>query len=342
MKKSIYVLSFLLILGFTASLKSQTDQSLFKIVNKFQLGGEGGWDYLISEDNTGRIFVSHGTTVLIVDGNDGKILSTISDLKGVHGIALAPDLNKGYISEGRGNSVTIFDLKNLKVLMQLSISGQNPDAILYDKFSQKVFTFNGRSKNSTVIDAKTDKVLDSIKLDGKPEFSASDGKGYIYVNIEDKNLISKINSKTLKVEKTWSISPGEEPSGLALDIKNNRLFSVCGNKLMIVSDAKTGKVVSKLPIGSGTDGVAFDPDKQLIFSSNGEGTITVVKQENKDKYIVVETATSQRGARTIAVNAKTHHLYLPTAEFEAGTPEPGKRPKMKPNTFMLLDVASVK
>ena len=341
MKKITILLTVLMIVGLTTSLFSQTEKTKFNVVNKFHLEGDGGWDYLTIDDNTGRIFVSHGTMIIIVDEATGKTLGTINDLKGVHGIALAQDLNKGYISEGKGNCVTIFDLKTLKVISQVPISGRNPDAILYDKFSQRIFTFNGGSKNTTIIDAKTDKVLDSIKLDGKPEFSVSDGKGNVYVNIEDKSEISKINSKLLKVERTWSIAPGEEPSGLAIDINNNRLFSVCGNKLMIVSDAKTGKVVSKIPIGSGTDGVAFDPDKKLVFSSNGEGTVTVISQESKDKYKVIENAASLKGTRTITVDVKTHHLFLPTAEFESVT-EPGKRPKMKPGTFMILDIASDK
>ncbi len=317
-------------------------QSGYKVVNQIHLEGDGGWDYLSVDEEAGRLYVSHSSMALVVDLKTGTQIGKIADTNGIHGIAIAPSLNKGFTSNGRDNSVTVFDLKTLEVIEKIQVSGKNPDAILFDPFSQKVFTFNGGSSNASVIDPKLSKEIATIQLDGKPEFPQSDGKGIIYVNIEDKSEISVINAKTLKVEKSWSIAPGEEPSGLALDKETNRLFSVCGNKLMVVSDAVAGKVVTTLPIGGGCDGVAFDPGTKHVFSSNGgDGTITVVQEENKDRFKVVETVTSQRGARTITIDKTTHHLYLPTAEF--GAPVEGqRRPPMKPGTFTVLEIAPVK
>lgn len=316
-------------------------QSGYKVVNQIHLEGDGGWDYLSVDEAAGRLYVSHSSMALVVDLKSGKQIGKISDTNGIHGIAIASGLNKGFTSNGRDNSVTVFDLKTLEVLGKIQVTGKNPDAILYDAFSQKLFTFNGGSSNASVIDPKLSKEIATIQLDGKPEFPQTDGNGKIFVNIEDKSEISVINTNTLKIEKTWSIAPGEEPSGLALDNETHRLFSVCGNKLMVVSDAEAGKVVTTVPIGDGCDGVAFDPATKRAFSSNGEGTITVVQQENKDSFKVIETIVSQRGARTIAIDKTTHHLYLSTAEF--GAPIEGqRRPPIKPGTFMVLDVAPVK
>jgi DNA-binding beta-propeller fold protein YncE len=270
----------------------------------------------------------------------------VSDLKGVHGIAVAGDLNKGFISNGKDSSVTIFDLQTFKTLAKVQITGKNPDAILYDPFTHRVFTFNGRTSNSTVLDAKTNAVLGTIALDGKPEFSVSDGNGKVYVNIEDKSEVCMINPTTMKVEHTWPIKPGEEPSGLALDAKNHRLFMVCDNKKMIVMDSETGKVVADLLIGEGPDGVAFDPGNERAYSANGDGTMTVVEGKNGANYKVLENVATQKGARTIAVDSKTHHLYMPTCEFDAA-PAPTKdnpkpRPARKKGSFTILDVETLK
>ena len=314
MKKTFFTISFAALIISGSSLIAQSN---YKIVNKIHVEGEGGWDYLNVDEVNGRIFVSHATVAQAIDIKTGKLVGTISDTKGIHGIAIANDLNKGFTSNGRDSSVTVFNLKTLEVITKIKITGQNPDAILYDPFSQKVFTFNGGSSNSTVIDAKGNKVIATIPLDGKPEFSATDGKGKVFVNIEDKSVINVINSATLKVVQHWSIAPGEGPSGLALDNKNHRLFSVCGNKLMVVTDAETGKIITTLPIGDRCDGVAFDPDKKRAYSSNGEGSITVVQEENNNSFKVLETVTTQPGAKTIAINKTTHHLYLTTAEYES-------------------------
>jgi YVTN family beta-propeller protein len=316
-------------------------QSNYKLTNKIHVAGEGGWDYITSDETNSRIFISHSTVAQVLDLKTGQLAGTIPNTNGIHGIALAPGLNKGFTSNGKDSSVTVFDLKTLKVIATIKVTGANPDCILYDAFSQKVFTFNGRSANTTVIDAKDNKVVETIALDGKPEFSVTDGKGLVYVNIEDKSVINVINATTLKVEQHWPIAPGEEPSGLALDNKTHRLFSVCGNKLMVVIDAETGKIITPLPIGDRCDGVAFDPKYQRAYSSNGEGTITVVQEVDANSFKVLETITTQPGARTITVDKTTHHLYLPTAEF--GAPVEGqRRPPVKPNSFVVLDVATLK
>jgi YVTN family beta-propeller protein len=316
-------------------------QSGYKIINQIHLEGDGGWDYLSVDESSSRLYVSHATMALVVDLKTGKQVGKIPDTNGIHGIAAVPSLNKGFTSNGRDSSVTVFDLKTLEVTGKIKGTGKNPDAILYDPFSQKIYTFNGGSSSATVIDPKENKIIATIPLDGKPEFPQSDGKGKIYVNIEDKSEISQINATTFKVEKSWFIAPGEEPSGLALDRETNRLFSVCGNKLMVVSDAVAGKVVTTLPIGDRCDGVAFDPGLKRAYSSNGDGTITVVQEVNKDTFKVLENIVSEKGARTIAVDKSTHRLYLPTAEF--GPAQEGtRRPPVVPGSFKVLEVAPVK
>jgi YVTN family beta-propeller protein len=316
-------------------------QSNYKIINKIHVDGDGGWDYISVDESNGRIYVSHATMAQAVDIKTGKVVGTIPDTKGIHGIAIAADLNKGFTSNGRDSSVTVFNLKTLAVITKVKVTGRNPDAILYDPFSKKVFTFNGGSASSTVIDANDNKVVATIPLQGKPEFSVTDGNGKIYVNIEDKSLIDQIDVKTLKVERSWSITPGEEPSGLALDNQSHRLFSVCGNKLMVVSDAVAGKVITTLPIGDRCDGVTFDPDKKRAYSSNGEGSITAVQEGNDDTYKVLENIQTQPGARTITIDKTTHHLYLPTAEYESAPSGTNRRP-IKPNSFVILDVETIK
>ncbi|HUW05076.1 MAG TPA: YncE family protein [Williamwhitmania sp.] len=330
-------LAALLLIGMMASA-----QSTYSVVNKISVEGDGGWDYLTVDQANGLLFISHFTMAQAIDLKTGKVVGTIPDTKGIHGIAIADDLNKGFTSNGRDSSVTVFDLTTFQVIETVKIPAKNPDAILYDQFSQKVFTFNGGSNTSTVIDAKTNKVLATIPLDGKPEFSATDGAGKIYVNIEDKSVINVISAVSFEVVQRWSIAPGEEPSGLALDNVTHRLFSVCSNKLMVVSDAIEGKVVATLPIGEHCDGVAFDPMLSRAYSSNGDGTITVVQEENANSFKVMEAIPTQRGARTIAVDKGSHHLYLSVAEYEAAPTEGHKRPAIKPGTFVVLDVAPVK
>ncbi|MEO6304380.1 MAG: YncE family protein [Bacteroidia bacterium] len=325
------------------SVSIASAQSNYKIVNKIHIDGDEGWDLLAMEESSSRLFLSHGSIVQVVDVKNGKLIGTIPDTKGVHGIALATDVNKGYTSNGKDSSVTVFNLKTLAVIAKIPVTGNNPDAILYDEFTHKVFVYNGKSSNATVIDAISDKVVGTIPLDGKPELSVTDGKGKIYVNLEDKSMVSIIDAKTLKVEQTWSVAPGIEPSGIAIDNKNHRLFIVCDNKLMVIMDSQTGHVITTLPIGDHVDGAAYDPIKKRVYSSNGEGTVTVVQEENENTFKIIENIVTQKGAKTIAIDTKTHHLYLTTAEFGV-TPEPTKekpkpRPSIKPNTFVVLDVA---
>ena len=336
MKKIFVGLAFCL---FLTEVKAQDN---YKILNKIHLDGDDGYDYLTIDKRTNRLYISHGNMVQILNIETKKILASIP-AKRVHGITLADDLNKGYISNGQDSSVTVFDLTTLKTIKNIKVTGANPDAILYDNFSKQVFVFNGRSNNATVINAKTDLVVAAIALSGKPEFSVSDENGKVYVNIEDKNEITLINTTTLKVEQTWPISPGEEPTGLAIDNQTHRLFSVCGNKLMMVVDAATGKVITSLPIGDGCDGVAFDTELRRAYSSNGEGTVTVVQEENENTFKVIETIKTEKGARTITVNSKTHHVFLPVSERgEAPKPtteNPHPRALIKPNSFMILELA---
>jgi YVTN family beta-propeller protein len=238
--------------------------------------------------------------------------------------------------------VTIFNLKTFEVITKINVTGRNPDAIIYDPFSHKVFTFNGGSNNSTVIDAVGNKVIGTIPLDGKPEFPVTNSKGKIYVNIEDKSVLNVINTGTLKVEQHWPIAPGEEPSGLALDNETHRLFSVCSNKLMVVTDAETGKVITTLPIGDRCDGVAFDPEKKRAYASNGEGSITVVQEVTGDSFKVLETVPTQPGAKTIAIDKTSHHLYLTTADYETAPTAANRRPSVKPGSFVILDFETLK
>ncbi|WP_333599340.1 YncE family protein [Flavobacterium sp.] len=318
----------------------------YKISKKISISGDEGWDYLAVDDVNQHLFVSHGSVVNVVDLKTDKTIATIPDTKGVHGIAIANDLNKAFITDGKDNAVTIVNLTTFELLEKVTIAGQKPDAVLYDQFSHKVFTYNAKSSDATVLDAVTNKVVKTIPLDGKPEFSVTNTKGLIYVNIEDKNQIKTIDAKTLEVIATWSIAPGDEPSGLAIDTETNRLFSVCGNNLMIVVDAANGKIIKTLPIDDGCDGVAFDAKKKLAFSSNGIGTITIVKEESANSFVVQETVKTQKGARTIALNKTTHQLYLSTADFgtkpEPTTENPKPRASLIPNSFVVLVAESVK
>ncbi len=324
----------------------RTSDSRYKIVTRIHVDGDGGWDYITSDDSTGRLFVSHGTVVQVVDAKSGKTIGTIPDTKGVHGIAVAHDVGKGFASNGKDSSVTVFDLSTLKVLGKIPVTGLNPDAILYDAFSHSVYTFNGKTSNATVIDAKSEKVVATISLDGKPEFPASDGQGSIFDNIEDKNLVDVIDAKTMKVTRKFAVAPGEGPSALALDVTGNRLFIGCGNKLMVIADAKAGKVLASLPIGDHVDAAAWDPSLKRAYASCGDGTLTVVQEQADGSFKVLETVATQKGARTMALDKKTHHMYLPTAEFgpaPAPTADNQKpRPQVKPGTFVILDVETVK
>lgn len=313
----------------------------FKVTGSISVPGNEGWDYLSINEAAQHLFVSHGTVVNVIDLKTNKVIATIPDTNGVHGIAIANGLNKAFITDGKENAISIVDLTTFKLLEKVSTKGIKPDAILYDAFSRKVFAFNGKSNDATILDAATHRIIGTIPLSGKPEFSVTNHKGLIYVNIEDKSEIKAIDAQTLQVVNTWSIAPGEEPTGLAIDNETKRLFSVCGNKTMVVMDAENGKVVTTLPIGDGCDGVAFDPKKKLVFSSNGEGNVTVVKELGKDKFAVVQTLATKKGGRTITLDQATGALYIPTADYTpvaATAASPNPRPGITPDSFKILIV----
>lgn len=312
----------------------------YKAAGSIQIGGSGGWDYLAADTANRRLYVSHATQVEVIDLDSGKPVGKITGLAGVHGIALADDLGLGFISDGRANQVVEFKLADLAVEKKMA-AGTNPDGIVYDSFSKRVFAFNGRSHDATVIDAENGTPAGTVKLDGKPEFPVSDGAGSVFANIEDKSELVKVNSKTLAVEATWSLAPCESPSGLAIDRAHRRLFSVCDNKLMAVTDADSGKVVATPAIGEGPDAAAYDPGTHLAFSSNGQsGTLTIVRATGKDHYSVAETVQTARGARTMTIDEKTHKLYLSTAHFGPAPAPSGagrrSRPAILAGTFQVL------
>ena len=334
-----FILSILLI-SFSTYSHAQAKPA-YKIISHIKLQGDGGWDYLTMDEASGLLYVSHGAVVQVVDVKTGKQVAVISDTKGVHGIAIASELGKGYISCGRDSSVVIFDLKTFKTINKVTVKGANPDAILYDPFSKNVFVFNGRTANASVLDAGTDGEIATIPLSGKPEFSVSDNMGNVYVNIEDKSELCKINTTTLKVETCWPVAPAEEPSGLAMDLSGHHLFTVSDGH-MVVMDAASGKVLAALKIGGRVDGVAYDPGLKRAYSANGDGTISVVQQDGT-QFKLLENIITLKGARTIAIDTHTHHLYLPVADLDdapaADKQNPHPRPKVKKDSFQILEIA---
>jgi DNA-binding beta-propeller fold protein YncE len=314
----------------------------YHVIQRVTLGGEGRWDYLTVDPDSHRLYISRSTHVMVVDTGTLKPVGEVPGTEGIHGIALVPELSLGFTSNGTTQTSTVFDTKSLKTLATVKVTGEKPDAILYDPFAKRVWTFNGKSGNATAIDAADQKVAGTVALGGAPEFATSDLAGHIYVNLEDKSEVVAINAKTLAVEHRWPLAPCEEPSGLALDRAHRRLFSGCRNKLMAVMDADSGKVVATVPIGSGVDANEFDPETGLAFSSNGDGTLTVVHEDSPDKFSVVESVATERGARTMTLDPRTHRIYLVTAHFgPAPAPtaaEPHPRPAIEPGSFTILVV----
>ena len=316
-------------------------QATWHVSKKIPIGGEGFWDYLVVDTTGNRLFVSHGTHVVVVDLARDRIAGDIPNTPGVHGIALAPALGRGFTSNGRDSSVTVFDLKSLAEIARVNVGAGNPDAIAYDPLSKRVFTMNGGSANATAIDAATGKVVGQVDLGGRPEYVVSDGKGHLYINIESTGEVVEVEPRALKVMRRWTIKPCDEPSGLAIDVAHERLFSVCDD-VMTISDARAGRLLTTVRIGAGPDGAAYDPALGLAFSSNGEGTVTVVHQTGATSYGVLQTVPTQRSARTIALDPRRHRLYLSAAEFGAAPPAaPGQRPQrppLVPGSFTVLVV----
>jgi YVTN family beta-propeller protein len=328
MKKTFLALSALVLATIMPTiLKAQVyvpDQTI-------DLPGDGGYDYVSIDQLNSRLYASHGTAVNVVDLKTGQPVGTISDMKGVHGIAIDNKANRGFISDGRANAVVAFDLKTLQKLATIPVTAEGPDAIMYDPYSDRVFSFNGESNNSSVIDPNSLKQVGTVALGGGPEFAVSDEKGKIYNNLEDKNSLNVIDVRTLKVIKNYPLAPGGGPTGIALDKKGQRAFSVCReNKAMEVVDINKGKVIATVPIGAGVDAVAFDPETKLIFCSNGDGTTTIIKQDTPDNYTVVQTLSTQYRAKTLALDLKTHKIDLSVATYKTGTRE------IVPGTFKIL------
>ena len=321
----------------------------YHLLQKVTLGGEGGWDYLSVDPAARRLYISRGSHVMVLDADTEKVVGDIPNTNGVHGIAIASKLGRGFTSNGRDNSVTIFDLKTLKTLGTVTV-GTGPDCIVYEPKTQRVFTFNGRSNDATAIDAKSGKVLGTIALGGRPEYAVVDGAGMIYDNLESTSEVVAIDASALTVKKRWSVAPAESPSGIAMDAKTRRLFSVCDGGKMAISDADTGKVVETASIGDGPDAAAFDPGTGLAFSSNGQdGTLTVLSPTQlhlhllgapvAERYFAAQTVPTQAGARTMALDTKTHRVFLVTATPDTTDPNAtGRRRSYVPGTFTLLVV----
>jgi len=311
----------------------------YQLIKKVTLGGDGFWDYLGIDPERRHLFISHSTHVMVVDADSYKVVGDIPDTQGVHGIAVAAEFGRGFVSDGGASQATIFDLATLKTIGTAKTNA-GPDGIIYDPASKRVFTFNGRSSSATAIDAKTGDVAGNIDLGGDPEFAAADGEGHVFNNLEDKSIVLEIDSKNLKILNRWPLAPCESPSGMAIDTEHRRLFIGCHNKLMAVMDADNGKVVATVPIGQGVDANRFDPSTQLAFASTGDGHLTVVHEDSPDKYTVVQTLDTQRGARTMEVDPKTHNVFTVTAEFGAmpADVKPGerRRPPIIPGSFTLL------
>lgn len=333
----------LLLLGTAIGIPSKSwsqKTTGFKVLNDYKISSPGGWDYILVDGSNKRVYVSHGTQVNVIS-TTGDSLGYIPKTNGVHGIALVHSLNKGFTSNGRGNSVTVFDLKTLMATGEIALPVKNPDAIFYDDFSKKIITCDGGSHDLCFIDPVTEKVVGTVQLGEKLETAVSDGKGKIFVNGEDNSTVHVVDATTLKKITTYKIDGGSSPSGLDIDRKTNRLFIACGDsKTMVVMNASNGKTVAKFPIGR-SDGLVFDADLKIAYASNGEGTITAVKELSANKFELIENITTEPGARTIGIDRVTHHLFLPTAKLESVAPTADNahpRPKMLPGTFHVIEV----
>jgi len=347
MKKTATLFAFsLLISGLKGQAQTPANQntpaSLYNIAQKIPLSGDGSWDLITLDETNGMLYVSHENQVNVIDSRTRKSVGVIPGTKGVHGIAVAPKLHKGFTSNGKDTSVTVFSLDNFKVLKRIKVTGLKPDMILFDSFTSRVFVFNGKTKNVTVINADSDKVISTIALTGKPELAVSDTKGRLFLNLEDKSEVCVINSSSLKVEKSWPIAPGKEATGIAMDMEHHRLFIGCDNKMMVIMNSDNGTVIAAVPIGDKVDGVAYDPGLKRAYSSNGDGTLTVIKETDPNTFDLVENFKTQKGAKTLALNPVNHWLYLPVADYLPGSADdddnPKAKPGIKPGTFGVIVV----
>lgn len=317
----------------------------YHIAQRIAVAGDTGWDLLTLDESSGRVYLSHGTSLQAVDTATGKTVGSINNLSGVHGVALATAQKKGFVTSGKDKRITVFSLDTLKVEASISATGEGPDAIIFEPLTQRIFAFNAEGHNVTVIDASSNAIIATVALDGQPELPAVDEKGTVFVNLEDQNSVDVVDGKTLKLVAKWALPSCEAPTGLAIDVVTHRLFAACHNKIMVVLDSVNGQVVATLPIGERVDGAVFDSQLRRAYSSNGDGTLTVIQEINKDRFAVVDNVTTQKGARTIALNSRTHHLYLPTAEYgevpAPTTENPHPRAPIKSGTFVLLDIEPV-
>lgn len=317
-----------------ATVQCLAAQPEFKPLTSIPIGGEGGWDILTIDDAARRLFLSHATKVVVVDLTAGRVIGEIGDTPGVHAFMAVPEVGRGFSSNGKENKASVVDLKTLATISKVN-TGDGPDAMAYDGKRGELYVFNHKGNSATVIDTKTSKVVATIALEGSPEFGVADAAGgRVYVNLEDKSEVVAIDTAKHEVEARWPLAPGKEPTGIALDAAHHRLFSAC-DKLMTMLDTTTGKVVASVPTSGGVDGCAFDDATQLAFAPSGQGSVTIAKEESPDKLTVVQTLQTQRGARTMALDSRTHRIYLPTADF-GPAPSPGARPSILPNTMRLL------
>ncbi len=324
-----FAASLLILVAGTAVVAAPESYRLLKTI---KVPGEVRWDYLIVDEAARRVYVSHGTQVDVLDADSGELTGTVVETKGVHGIALAPEMGRGFTSNGQANNVTIFDLKTLKLIKEVP-TGKNPDSIIFDPATKRVFAFNGGSASVTVIDAAEGKEVGTIELGGRPEFAVADGMGTVFVNLEDKDVLVKLDAKKMVVQERWPLAPGKTPTGLALDTRSRRLFVGCRSKVLVVVNADTGKVVADLPIGDRVDATAFDPETEMVYCSNGDGTVNVIHEDGPDKYSAVEAIKTKVGSKTMALDRKTKKLFLPSADYKM---RPGARPMPVPGTFAVL------
>jgi len=331
-RNASWMLSALVLLVAGGSALAQAAGPGYHVIKQIPIRGEGAWDYLTLDGSARRLYIARANRVMVMDVDKGALVGEVANTPGVHGVALVPKRDRGFASNGGDATVTVFDLKTLQEVARIKV-GNRPDAILYDSASGRVFTFNAGSRDATAIDAETEKVVGTVPLGGKPEFAVADAKGHVYVNLEDKSEVLALDAHKLTVTHRWPLTPGKEPAGLAMDRARRRLFATCHNEKMVVLDADSGRVLATPAIGKGTDACVFDPDTRLAFSSNGDGTLTVVREEGTDQFAVAETVTTQAGARTMALDPKTHNLFLATARAK-----PGQRRSYEPGSFVILVV----